>query len=815
MEDQRVLILTSVDYFGAAALSVLHRLGYETVLCVVCGGSQGLDVIAECQKHGYSNFVSDDAALLGGVCQAFSPTLSIGLGPGLPRTSLCLDFEAIPPNEGSSSNLDPACSGEVTPSWPEFFAIFSGAETSRLRLCLTSASSEDITTPEAEVAARETLGSVDVPVTPFDTAISLRYKHVTSFPALLECSLEALRAAGLDGTSPEVEEPSLFDFNSSSSALLASKSGGLGGEQAGFFVDSERMSLEEADRFIRGCSFPPYDPPLVKSALDGCDYYVDSVEHYLHYLRSIGQRPDGTSITDRSGTRLLGDCETTTKQYSADTHWYSNVGGTIVKVQAETMQLRKRNEVVELIPGAAVSAKAKKRLRMNEPLIGLTAYGYIQKALSSGWIGVEGPYIKKFEAAITRVCQVEAACAVQSGTAALYGAMKALGVSEQSHRVIVPTYTCAACADAIAHAGGVPIAVDCELDSYGLDFDAVREAIMSDEQIVGVVIAPSYGTPSRDHLKIYDLCREQGLWLCEDNCESYGAVMQLGDGEEMKDMAGEMTQAGSTSTLSNSGRTAKVGSMSTMSVISVRSEKMVGVGEGGAILSKDAALVSKARWWCSRAPVRGCGLWRVYEHETIGQNYRLPELLGAVGLSACENLPVMIERKRRIHQWYKELLGDIPFLQFQHSRPLDEPVWWLNALLIRTPANIELPEQFRGLGEVGSIINSVASSSGSGLDGVEAKASSSRSASLPAQNLAETVGMGVMREHPNIEMRPAFYPLHKMSCFADCARYCPNADFVYERLLCVPSSAQLTRSDVEEVCQALRNSLTEVMGAPV
>ena len=72
----------------------------------------------------------------------------------------------------------------------------------------------------------------------------------------------------------------------------------------------------------------------------------------------------------------------------------------------------------------------------------------------------------------------------------------------------------------------------------------------------------------------------------------------------------------------------------------------------------------------------------MYEHENIGQNYRLPELLGAVGLSACENLPVMIERKRNIHTWYQELLGDIPFIKFQKSKPLDEPVWWLNALLV-------------------------------------------------------------------------------------------------------------------------------------
>merc|ERR1711959_506144 len=101
-------------------------------------------------------------------------------------------------------------------------------------------------------------------------------------------------------------------------------------------------------------------------------------------------------------------------------------------------------------------------------------------------------------------------------------------------------------------------------------------------------------------MKIWDLCKEAGIWLCEDNCESYGATMTLEDDGDEK-LVGNVAPG-----------SAPVGSMSTMSVVSVRSEKMVGVGEGGAILSKDVALVSKARWWCSRAPVRGCGLWRVY-----------------------------------------------------------------------------------------------------------------------------------------------------------------------------------------------------------
>ncbi|CAK9077430.1 unnamed protein product [Durusdinium trenchii] len=196
------------------------------------------------------------------------------------------------------------------------------------------------------------------------------------------------------------------------------------------------------------------------------------------------------------------------------------------------------------------------------------------------------------------------ACAVQSGTAALYGAMKALGVSEPTHHVLVPAFTCAACADAIVHAGGRPIPIDCDLESYGVSLEAVQTGL-ADKNVVGIVIAPCYGVPARDFAAIQALCKERGLWLCEDACESYGASCNV------------------------RGFKVPVGSLATLSVVSVRSEKMIGVGEGGAILGNDATLVARAKWWCSRAPCRGVGLWRVYEHDAVGQNFRMPEMPGA------------------------------------------------------------------------------------------------------------------------------------------------------------------------------------------
>lgn len=379
---------------------------------------------------------------------------------------------------------------------------------------------------------------------------------------------------------------------------------------------------------------------------------------------------------------------------------------------------------------------------MNEPLIGPNAERYCSGALASGWIGVEGPYVKQFEKHLARICGCSAACAVQSGTAALYGAMKALGVSDPSHHVLVPAFTCAACADAIVHAGGRPIPIDCDLDSYGLSLEAVRSGLEANKGVVGIVIAPCYGVPARDFGAIQALCKEKGLWLCEDACESYGASCNV------------------------RGFRVPVGSMATLSVVSVRSEKMIGVGEGGAILGNDATLVARAKWWCSRAPCRGVGLWRVYEHDAVGQNFRMPEMLAAVGCAAAEMLPVMMERKRAIHGWYEDGIAARPALKgvrLQQASEGDDSVWWINAAL------------------------------------------------LPDGLCGEDVGMQLMKSFPDIEIRPGFYPLNSMAIFqSEWSRPCPNAELLYKRLVCLPSSNQLQKGDVERVCDALVEAIRAV-----
>jgi dTDP-4-amino-4,6-dideoxygalactose transaminase len=272
----------------------------------------------------------------------------------------------------------------------------------------------------------------------------------------------------------------------------------------------------------------------------------------------------------------------------------------------------------------------------------------------------------------------------------------------------------------------------------------VRRGLETDKDVVGVVIAPCYGVPAPEFNEILALCKERGIWICEDACESYGALM------------------------SAQGGAAKVpiGAQATLCVVSVRSEKMVGVGEGGAILGNDTTLVARAKWWCSRAPRLGCGLWRVYEHDAVGQNFRLPEMLAAVGCAAAEMLPVMIERKRSIHSWYESEFTARPELQgvqLQKAAAGDEPVWWMNAAL------------------------------------------------LPAGLNGEKVGMKLMETFPDIEIRPGFFPLNIMGIFkSEWNQPCPNAEALYERLVCLPSSHQLQHEDITRVCGALVDAIKAV-----
>lgn len=688
----KVALFAQDDSAAAECLGPLAASGCKVLgVCgsVSAGEGAACSVFARrCVEQGFGLLSSEDDAMLSAALESFKPDLAVAILNMGEKSPAALAASSCPRRYLVTAGA--MMSGAL---WPEFAPIWLAHDNSRV---------EVVAVGGAEVA------SATVPVTFEDTALSLRAKHAAAAAELLVHLLKG--EEGLPKTSwtpPKVagEAPSSIKLE---------------------------WDLETVNRFIRARNLPPHDPAVAEDPEKGETYFIESMDQYREFCAKVlnhdSEGKDGAN-----------------KVYAADTHWYSNVGGSIIKLTDSDIHMpvktseKKRTAV---IPGASMTAR--KKLRMNEPLIGLNAERYCSTALASSWIGVEGPYVKRFEKQLATICGCNAACAVQSGTAALYGAMKALGVSDASHHVLVPSFTCAACADAIVHAGGRPIPIDCELESFGVSLEAVQRGLENDKDVVGVVLAPCYGVPCRDFLEIVALCKEKGLWICEDACESYGAAVSV------------PTEADMT-------RKVPLGSMSTLCVISVRSEKMIGVGEGGAILGNDTTLVARAKWWCSRAPSRGAGLWRVYKHDAVGQNFRLPEMLAAVGSAAAEMLPLMKERKTNIHRWYEEGIAARPALQgirLQKANPGDVAVWWINAAL--------LPE---------------------GLNG-------------------EKVGMQLMKDYPDIEIRPGFYPLNTMEIFkSPWVGSCPNAELLYQRLVCLPSSNLLTKEDIERVCDALAASV--------
>ena len=151
-------------------------------------------------------------------------------------------------------------------------------------------------------------------------------------------------------------------------------------------------SADEADRFIRAKAFPPHgcaagridgDPPKT--------FHLENLDQFERMCKqSKGQDEDDADEDD---------------SYAKDTHFYSNVGGRCVKVTngGHCNDLREVSKAVDLVPGVARGA-AKRKMRMNEPLIGFNAAQYCTEALESGWLGVEGPFIKKFERKLAQIC---------------------------------------------------------------------------------------------------------------------------------------------------------------------------------------------------------------------------------------------------------------------------------------------------------------------------------------------------------------------------------------------------------------------------
>jgi dTDP-4-amino-4,6-dideoxygalactose transaminase len=292
------------------------------------------------------------------------------------------------------------------------------------------------------------------------------------------------------------------------------------------------------------------------------------------------------------------------------------------------------------------------RINLSPPHLVGTELDYLRSALESNWIAPLGPHVDAFEREVAATVGVSHALAVSSGTAALHLAMLVLGVGP-GDEVLCATVTFAACANAIRYVGAVPVFVDCDAATWTIDVGLVADELArraARRRLPKAVIAVDLYGQCADYPALRTLCECYGVPIVEDAAEALGATC--------------------------AGRPA--GSWGTLAALSFNGNKIITASSGGMLLSDHAALIDRARHLATQArePVPH------YEHTSIGYNYRLSNLLAAVGRAQLHALPARVAARRSNFEFYRASLRGLPGIGFMPEASYGRSSRWLTCITI-------------------------------------------------------------------------------------------------------------------------------------
>ena len=283
---------------------------------------------------------------------------------------------------------------------------------------------------------------------------------------------------------------------------------------------------------------------------------------------------------------------------------------------------------------------------VNTPLLDGNEKKYLCECIDTGWISSEGPFVKRFEAEMASYVGRRHGIAVCNGTAALEAAMVALNL-EKGSEVILPAFTIISCAQAITKAGLIPVVVDCKLDTWNMDVEAVEEKITAKTRAIMVVHI--YGLPV-DMDPILEIARKYNLKVIEDAAEMHGQTYK--------------------------GK--PCGSFGDVSVFSFYPNKHITCGEGGMILTDDDKLADRCRGARNLFFTT-----RRYVHEEIGSNFRMTNMQAAIGCAQLEKMKEHIVRKREIGKKYTEAFTELKDVMLPvPSTEYADNIYWIYGIVI-------------------------------------------------------------------------------------------------------------------------------------
>jgi len=367
-----------------------------------------------------------------------------------------------------------------------------------------------------------------------------------------------------------------------------------------------------------------------------------------------------------------------------------------------------------------------KRIFLSAPHMSGKEQEYIAEVFKSNYIAPLGAFVDRFEESIINYTGAKNALATTSGTAALHLALRVLGVGEGDD-VLASTFTFIGSVNAILYQNANPVFIDSDKESWNLSPKLLNKYLLECEKKPKALIVTHLYGMCADIEKIADICKTHGVYLIEDAAESLGA-----------------TFGGKHS-----------GTFGDFGVYSFNGNKILTTSGGGMLVSDNQEWIEKAKFYATQAKEP----FIHYEHKEYGYNYRMSNILAAVGVAQMEVIEERVEKKREIFEWYREFLSEEDGVMFMPELSNTRGNRWLSAITFTK-------------GDPQAVMKAL--------------------------------------DYIDVESRPLWKPMHMQELFKNSTTFLDGtSEALFAKGLCLASSTTMCKDDVEMIAATIKKVLQE------
>ena len=366
----------------------------------------------------------------------------------------------------------------------------------------------------------------------------------------------------------------------------------------------------------------------------------------------------------------------------------------------------------------------KQKIWLSSPHMSGNEQRYVQEAFDTNWIAPLGPNVNAFEQDLVAYTKAKNATVLVSGTAAIHLALILLGV-QKDDVVLASTFTFSATINPIRYQNAIPVLIDSETETWNMSPNlleqAIKDSLAKNKKPKAIIVVHLYGMPAKMD-EILSIAAQYDIPVIEDAAESLGATYH-----------GKQT-----------------GTMGQFGVFSFNGNKIITTSGGGALVAQDKKATEKALFLATQAREDAPH----YQHNVVGYNYRMSNVLAGIGRGQLEVLDNRIAARRANFEFYENALQNLP-IQFQEEQKGFYSNRWLTAIIT---ASLEQREAIR--------------------------------LALAAEN---------------IEARPLWKPMHLQPVFKAFPVYLNGvSEALFEKGLCLPSGSNLSENDLNRIVKCIK-----------